>query len=154
MRRSVAAALPLLALLAGCGGGAASGPRILYGEDICDRCRMVISERRHAAAARLDGGERRFDDPGCLLGFLAERGSTGGVELWVHDEAGGWLEAEKAWFVRDPDGGTPMASGLLAFGTAAAAADAGRRLGAEPVRWAELAAAPDGVPEGKAPAAG
>lgn len=126
------------ALLTACGGGAEPGPpRILWGEDVCDRCRMVISEERHAAAARLDGRDYRFDDPGCLLGLARSLEGAAGP-AWVHDEASAWRRVEDAWFVEDPEGGTPMASGILAFGSAEAAAAAGRRLGAEPLRWTSL----------------
>ncbi len=139
MRQLLLAMAGFWVLFTGCGGGAGSdAPGILYGEDICDRCRMVISEQRHAAAARLDGHGHRFDDPGCLQGFLeANRGAANPV-AWVHDETGSWLAVEEAWFVEDPERGTPMASGILAFGSRQAAGVAGRRFGAEPRRWTEL----------------
>jgi len=129
----------LSVLLAGCGGGAGSGaPEILYGEETCDRCRMVISERRHAAGARLDGRDYRFDDPGCLRGFLdSEEGSSAGA-AWVHDETESWRPAQEAWFVEDPERRTPMASGILAFGSAAAAAAAAESYRTEPLHWTSL----------------
>ena len=144
MRRRLAALIVPAALLAGCGPGAAPrAPEILYGEDICDRCRMVISEERHAAAARLDDRDYRFDDPGCLLAFLDSAVGAAGAEAWVHDESETWWPAEEAWFVRDPEHATPMASGILAFGTRRAAEIAARRHGAVPRRWDELAAGAD-----------
>lgn len=142
MRRGAAAGLVgLLGLAAACGGVRSGGaPQILFGRDICDRCRMVISEERHSAAARAWGREQRFDDPGCLLSFLAEEpeieAST--VESWVHDESDAWRRAEEAWFAVDPEGGTPMASGILAFGSNEAAAAAAERFGGTPRRWRDL----------------
>ena len=61
----------LLALaLAACGGGAdtTQPPEILYGQDVCDECDMIISEEKFAAAywtaageaGRLDGGGERL----------------------------------------------------------------------------------------------
>lgn len=139
MSLRLAAAVVASALLAGCGGGSESGaPKILYGEDICDRCRMVISERRHAAAASLEGRHYRFDDPGCLRRFVDAQSGPGAVEVWVHDETESWLPVGDALFVLDPERGTPMASGILAFGSATAAA-AGERYGVAPVRWSDLA---------------
>lgn len=121
-------------LAAGCGEPGAEAPEILYGEDICDHCRMVISEPRHAAGARLDEQALRFDDPGCLREFLEARGPAPAA-AWVHDENEAWLAVTDAWFVEDPEGGTPMASGILAFADPAAAAAAGERYGVEPWRW-------------------
>ena len=141
MRRLCAALV--VALLAGCGAGDDSGPpAILYGVDICDHCSMVISEERHAAGARFAEGERRFDDPGCMLDLLDARGGEAPIGAWVHDERLTWLPVEEAWFVDDPDRGTPMGSGILAFGTREAAAAAAERYGGEPRRWAERAAPP------------
>jgi hypothetical protein len=103
---------------------------------------MVISEERHAAAARIEGRDYRFDDPGCLLRLAGSAGGAGG-SAWVHDETSAWLAVEDAWFVVDPEGGTPMASGILAFGSREAAAAAGRTLGAEPVAWTSLRREPE-----------
>lgn len=128
-------------LLAGCGGGSDSGPsppEILYGEDICDHCRMVISEERHAAASLRDGREYRFDDPGCLRGFDESATEAGDAIAWVHDENSRWLRTEDAWFVTDPSLVTPMGSGIVAFGSAAAAMSAAQRYEVEAGSWVEL----------------
>jgi copper chaperone NosL len=125
--------------VSGCGEGAESGPpAILYGADLCDHCRMVISEERHAAGARLGLADYRFDDPGCLVEFLGSEESAGLSVAWVHDERAQWLRVEEAWFVEDPNRGTPMGSGLMAFRSEEAARVAGERFGGEPGKWAEL----------------
>ena len=134
--RSVAAVL--LLALAGCGGPTAEvPPEILLGADTCDYCRMVISETRHAAAARGQALEARFDDPGCLQQYLGERRGQP-LEAWVHDEEGRWQLARETWLVRDPQLRTPMASGILAFSSRAAAEEAEVRLGGEVLRWPDL----------------
>ena len=141
MTRREIVLVALTALLAGaCGGrGGGAAPEILYGEDICDRCRMVISERRHAAGARVEGRDYRFDDPGCLVEFLGATPQKEAVAAWVHDESGAWLEVEGAWFVEDPEQGTPMASGILAFGSAESAAAAAASWSGAVKRWPEVA---------------
>ena len=132
----------LLALSVSCAGeGDSAPPAILYGADICDHCRMVISEERHAAGARIGLADYRFDDPGCLRDFVDSREEGSEVKAWVHDERGSWLRVEEAWYVEDPNRGTPMGSGILAFGSEAAAQAAAERYGTEPRRWAELGAA-------------
>ena len=67
--------LLLLLALAACGGGAdtTQPPEILYGQDVCDECDMIISEEKYAAAYWTAEGEaRRFDDVGEMLVFMAD----------------------------------------------------------------------------------
>jgi len=54
-------------LPAGCQKGQGL-PKIRYGEETCDHCRMIISEDRFAAAYRLNSGLiKKFDDIGCAI---------------------------------------------------------------------------------------
>lgn len=114
----------LLLLLVACGGGQATDepPEILYGQDVCDQCNMIISEEKYAAAYWTAGGEaRRFDDLGEMLAYMGgtpeERAST-----WVHDlNTAGWLRAEDAWYVMNAGLMTPMGTGVVALGDEAAA---------------------------------
>ena len=49
-------------------------PDVRYAVDPCDRCQMIVSEERFAAAYVTPAGDtRRFDDLGCLTAFLQER---------------------------------------------------------------------------------
>lgn len=120
--------------LAGCDGAPATGPvPIVYGEDACAACRMIVSEAPHAAQARLPGGVvESYDDIGCLAMRVAEGAAP--VETWVVDRpTGGWIDARSARFVETEKVRTPMASGLVAFrdapaADAFAAESAGRRL--------------------------
>jgi len=134
--------------IAGCGKDGESGPpAILYGADLCDHCRMVISEERHAGGARVGVADYRFDDPGCLVEFLGSEESTGSAMSWVHDEQARWLPVQDAWFVEDPNRGTPMGSGLMAFGSQEAALAAGERWGSEARRWADVGPVSSSPPE-------
>lgn len=109
--------LVLALVLAGCGGEPAGGPpEIQYGLEECGHCRMIISEEKFAAAS-VDASDTvtRFDDLGCMVEYLGQQ-PTPPRRVWVHDHAtGDWIAGETAWFVRDPRGATPMASGLVAF---------------------------------------
>ncbi|UCC51087.1 MAG: hypothetical protein JSV68_18550, partial [Anaerolineaceae bacterium] len=54
-----------LFLFVGCGQttNLEEPPQIVYGQDVCERCGMIISEEKFAAAYWTAGGEaRRFDD--------------------------------------------------------------------------------------------
>lgn len=105
----------LLLTLTACGGGAdtTQPPEILYGQDVCDECDMIISEEKYAAAYWTAEGEaRRFDDVGEMLVFMGEnREPTASV--WVHDvNSAAWLPADEAWFVMNSGLRTPMGTGI------------------------------------------
>ena len=115
MGRWLVLCLLLLLALAACGGGAdtTQPPEILYGQDVCDECDMIISEEKYAAAYWTAEGEaRRFDDVGEMLVFMADnREPTASV--WVHDiNSAEWLLAEEAWFVMNSGLRTPMGTGI------------------------------------------
>lgn len=108
----------LLLVVTGCAGGASMDepPEIIYGEDECDRCRMIISDERYAAAYMTEGGDaRRFDDIGGMLLYHVENGED--VHLfWVHDlESKVWVKAEEATYVVSNGLETPMGFGIAAF---------------------------------------
>lgn len=118
------AILVLGVVLMGCEAGQARLPRIRYGQDICARCRMIISEERFAAALVNEAGEPAvFDSIECLIQDPRARKPAGA--MWVHDyESDHWLDARSAWFVRSPKLLTPMGGGLIAV----AGADAAHRI--------------------------
>lgn len=112
------ASLALLLSLVGCPGEAPRAdvpPDMSYGVDPCDRCAMIVSEERFAAAYVTPAGDvRRFDDLGCLTAFLVERPESI-AETWVHDhERRAWLRGRQAWFARVDGLITPMGTGLVA----------------------------------------
>jgi len=117
----VLAALWLAAAAIGCGGAAepAGPPEIEWGERECDRCRMILSEPRYAAAAVADGGEVAvFDDLACLAAWV-RAGDAVPQRIWVHDHSSGeWIDARSAAYERRPDLVTPMGSGLVALRSA------------------------------------
>ena len=91
-------------------------PIILYGQENCARCRMVISDLQYASAWReSDGSETHFDDIGCMVLLDGERHPIGGTQYWVHDfESGEWLDAMSAAYIVSPDIHSPMGYGVMA----------------------------------------
>ena len=100
----------------------AEPPQIVYGQDVCDRCNMIISEEKYAAAYWTEAGEaRRFDDIGGMMAYLGEAPEAV-ASYWVHDfDSGAWLPAEDATFVLAADLMTPMGFGIVAFAAEAQA---------------------------------
>lgn len=114
----LAPALVAVSLLAGCPAPTQpldAPPDVRYAVDPCDRCQMIVSEERFAAAYVTPAGEtRRFDDLGCLTAFLQERPEEV-AQAWAHDhETRAWVRAAEATFVRAPGVITPMGTGLVA----------------------------------------
>lgn len=112
-------ALVVSFITVGCGSRDDGAPRIRYGEETCDRCRMIISEKRFAAAYRTKTGEwRKFDDLGCAILHL-DALKEAATQFWGYDfEESGWLDARQAFLVRSPDLITPMGYGIAVLPTA------------------------------------
>ena len=118
LRFELIAAVIVAVLLMGCGQRSTTGPgEIHWDRQTCERCQMVISERRHAVQIRELGARRMhaFDDLGCALLWLDEQqllpGSEGGPEVWAMDStAGDWIDAREAQFEAGLT--TPMAYGF------------------------------------------
>lgn len=91
---------------------------ILYGQDSCERCKMIISEKTYSAEYILaDGKAMKFDDIGCMIHFNIELGTEHKIlAQYVRDyETGDWIDATKAYFVSSKEIMTPMGHGLVAF---------------------------------------
>lgn len=93
-------------------------PRIRYGEETCDRCRMIISERRFASAYRTnDDILRKFDDLGCAVLHRVEQDEQI-KQFWAYDyEETAWLDRSQIFFVHSKDLLTPMGYGIVAVKT-------------------------------------
>ncbi len=118
MTRFLVPIVLLTLLLAGCaaGGSIDDPPEIVYGEDECERCRMIISDARYAAAYMTEDGQaRRFDDIGGMLLHHVENEED--VHLfWVHDfESEVWVKADEAYYVVSEALETPMGFGIAAL---------------------------------------
>jgi copper chaperone NosL len=112
---------------------------VRYGQDLCDRCGMVIDDERTAAVARTAGGrELRFDDAGELAAFTREDDEPI-AQGWVRDwNGGGWVEHDEAVYVHAPDLATPMGSGIVAFVSREAAERFATGHGGQVLTWSDL----------------
>lgn len=121
LKKSVVLLLALL-LLASCKQEVDldAPPEIIYGQDVCQACGMIINEARHAASyVTTDGDVYRFDDIGGML--LYDMKTNDDVHIyWAHDfNTEEWINAEEATFVLDNNLTTPMGWGVAAFGAMA-----------------------------------
>jgi len=116
--RLVALVLAAL-LLSSCGSKSSEPlpPEIIYGQEMCDRCGMIISDVRFASAILLNNGEyRKFDDVGEMLAYQNDHPDEQVDALFVHDYLSEeWIRGETAFYVQSEDLQTPMGSGIVAF---------------------------------------
>lgn len=132
-------AFALSLILVGCGQRDDGIPRIRYGEETCDRCRMIISEKRFAAAYRTTSGAlRKFDDLGCAV-LYSEGQSEEVSQFWGYDyEEAGWLNAGQAFLVHSPELVTPMGYGIAVFSSAEKAAVLAEQVNGQLVQFDQL----------------
>ena len=88
-----------------------------WDRDMCQRCKMVVSERHHAVQVinLANGRSYMFDDIGCVsLWFDDEKIDwSSKAKIWITDvDTGKWIDARKAFY--DSNNVTPMAYGFAA----------------------------------------
>ena len=105
--------LVLVLVLAACGRAGRGPTSIAYDHEACAHCHMLIGDPRYAAQLVTEAGDvLDFDDPGCLLVYLAEQHPRVRA-LWFRDSrADRWLGGDEVRFV--PGAATPMGWGLAA----------------------------------------
>jgi nitrous oxide reductase accessory protein NosL len=92
-------------------------PNITYGQDICDRCGMIIGEAHFAAATQLGNGDYlKFDDAGEMFAYHAANPTEKVLAWWVHDYyTEEWIAGETAFYVKSDSLSTPMGTGIACF---------------------------------------
>lgn len=108
----------LVLMFLGCEKQDSHGPaKINWDRDMCDRCVMVLSDRKHTLQLK-DPNTRRvykFDDIGCMaLWFIEENIEyKDSVAIWITDaDTGEWINAREAFYTTENV--TPMAFGFSA----------------------------------------
>lgn len=109
----------MLLFLAACSGDPGTGPQeVRWDRYTCERCRMVLSDRKHSAQVRFrePTGKSRvrfFDDIGCAILWLEDKPfrDAHDTEIWVTDwRSGEWIDARSAHYLKGQV--TPMEYGL------------------------------------------
>jgi nitrous oxide reductase accessory protein NosL len=91
--------------------------KVHWDRDMCERCKMVVSERHHAVQViNLENGRSyMFDDIGCVVLWFDDEKIDWApkAKIWITDvTTGKWIDARKAFY--DTSNITPMAYGLAA----------------------------------------
>ena len=107
-------------MLFGCNEHEHGPGEVHYDREVCERCRMIISDPHFVAQVRdLDNKLWKFDDIGDAVTWLNAKpwANDPKVEIWVMDHSNGkdWLAARTAQYV--PGLMSPMAFGFGAYKT-------------------------------------
>lgn len=89
-----------------------------WDRDMCERCKMAISERKFAAQIidPKSGKNYKFDDIGCAVLWMDETKVPWKAQaiIWITDaKTGEWIDARKAKYTDSAI--TPMAYGFAAY---------------------------------------
>lgn|SRR5687767_463187 len=91
-------------------------PLALSPEDMCDYCKMAISQNRYAAELIDTEGEAfKFDDIGCMSNFVNRNTAKAAAYFVMDFDERQWIKAEDAYYMRSPELTTPMNRGIVAF---------------------------------------
>lgn len=91
--------------------------KIYYGEDICEKCKMIISEKVFAAQYQLSVGKTvKFDDLGCMFHYMEgeEKALISAVYVMDYDSKV-WIDGKNAYYVWTENISTPMGHGIVAL---------------------------------------
>ena len=105
--------------MSGCEKKATGGvAQMHWDRDMCERCKMAVSERKFAVQVIDPHGGRsyKFDDIGCAVLWLQEERIPWQDKaiIWITDAATGeWIDAKKAKYTAEAI--TPMAFGFAAY---------------------------------------
>ncbi|WP_419763911.1 MAG: hypothetical protein ACNI28_08930 [Arcobacter sp.] len=89
-----------------------------WDRDMCDRCKMVISEKKFAVQVinPVTNQTFLFDDLGCAISWFEEENQTWFKEakIWINDaHDGSFIDAKKAIYTKENI--TPMGYGFSAY---------------------------------------
>jgi len=111
--------IPLMFLFIACGDKSQdnTAAKMHWDRDMCDRCVMVISDRKNSVQLRGKTKKQvhKFDDMGCLIIWLEENNiPVDNTDIWVTDvQSGDWIDAKTAFYTTGNT--TPMAYGFSAY---------------------------------------
>ena len=130
----------LLLIAAGC-GNRLPRPVEIEATDMCEQCKMAISEKRYAAEiADVDENVIKFDNIDCMVRYAAAHGLKAKASAWFVMDSDGreWLDARQAFLVKSGLIPGPMGSGVLAIKDSAGAEDLARRFSGRVLRFEDL----------------
>lgn len=115
-------------------------PVDIAAEDVCMHCKMAISEKQFAAEfVTPEGDAVKFDDIGCMLGYLKEKPDTRvAAYFFAEYDTKKWLNGNATTFVKSKEISSPMSGGIIAFENAIKAKTAAAEYSGQLLSFSEL----------------
>ena len=116
---------------------------INYGQDECDFCRMLITDKRFGSEIINDKGKvLKFDEVGCMIEYAIAKNYIGDTSqrFLVTDlsEPETFINATSALFIENENFRSPMGLNVCAFGDEAASQKFLSENGGNKFNWIEL----------------
>ena len=101
---------------------------------------MAISEKQFAAEfVTPEGDAVKFDDIGCMLGYLKEKPDTRvAAYFFAEYDTKKWLNGNATTFVKSKEISSPMSGGIIAFENAIKAKTAAAEYSGQLLSFSEL----------------
>ncbi|MFN8310521.1 MAG: nitrous oxide reductase accessory protein NosL [Chitinophagales bacterium] len=116
-------------------------PKIRFGTDLCDFCKMTAMDRKFGAMLINGKGKAlRFDSEECMLEYLKTDDTFKPDQFLVIDyqNPGVLLDAKKAFYLHGGGVNSPMGGHLAAFSTMASVETVQQQLGGEILLWSAV----------------
>ena len=115
--------------------------QIKLNSDACDFCKMTISDVRFAAELITNKGRiYKFDDLACMQNYKNEDPHAKESHCYISDfnNAGQFLEVEKAIYVQSEEVKSPMGGNTAAFADESSAKTYSEKIQTAPLTWDDV----------------
>ncbi|MBU0560425.1 MAG: nitrous oxide reductase accessory protein NosL [Bacteroidota bacterium] len=115
---------------------------IVYGDDNCEYCKMLITNPAYGTELVTDKGKiYKYDSIECLAAYSAESNKEEIASLWVTDfgNPGNLINLDSALFLRSEKLRSPMGLNLTAFSDEKTLQDIISKHSGERITWDEIA---------------
>ena len=117
-------------------------PKINFGKDLCEFCKMTaMDEKFGAVLVNKKGKALKFDSGECMINYLKTDRNFEAEKFLIinYENPGELLDAEKAFYIHGGNLNSPMGGNLAAFKTHEAAEKFQQELKGDLILWSAVA---------------
>ena len=113
-------------------------PKINFGKDLCDFCKMTVMDKKFGAVLVNSKGKAvKFDSGECMINYLKTDKDFVPAQYLIinYENPGELIDAEKAFYLQGGNVNSPMGGNLAAFKTREAAEKFQQELKGDLILW-------------------